>query len=225
MSTINFIIWNELHKSDYKIKDIEIIIYTKYIDIQTTFTDSSSLEHFSTKIFKQINYILNVNLNHNMFGLNLQMMNYNNIINLFENLNYPSNVNMMFIMIDTIISKSFLQMFNNIKLYNLPEQLEELKITSHIPFDLSNLPTKMFLLDISASECKFNLDYLPESIKILYLPDLPVIIQYNYKYQYELSDLLNLPSSLIEINIGTNRNLVYTSVKKLTENFQKDVDN
>jgi len=224
MSTIGWILWNELVKSDYKIKYIEMLITIENINIQIIFDNNSSLEYFSIKIFKQINYILNSDVNNNLLKFDLQMISNNNIVNLFENLNYPPNVNTIIIMIDTFCSKSFLLTCNNIKLFNLPEQLVQLQIISLIPFDLSNLPTKIFLLDISKSDCNFNLNYLPDSIKVLYLPELSIIIQNNYQYQYKLSDLSNLPSSLIEINIGNNKNIVYTSIENLIKNFNNDIN-
>jgi len=224
----DWIIWNELVKSNYNIKCIEMLITSVYIDIQISFENYNSIEHFSLKIFKQINQRLNTNVNNNLLQLCLHKINDDNPVNLFENLNYPQNVHRIIIMVDSLSSKIFLSNTNCFKLFNLPEQLEELKIISSIPFDLSKLPTKIFLLDILNSKCKFNLDYLPDSIKIIYLSELLNFFdmtQEDNEYQYKLSDLINLPSSLIEINIGHPcKNIVYSSVQKLIKNFEKDIN-
>lgn len=217
MNSNAWVIWNELVKFKENIKYITMEIFTGFLDIEIIFDNNSEL--FSKKIFEQINHILYIN--DSTFLLKLQITNESHIINLFEKLYYPPNVNTMIIVINTPFSEAISCVYDCIKLLNLPECLEQLKIISSIPFDLSNLPTGLFLLDISESKCKFNLDYLPNSLKVLYLPELPLIQSNKYQYIYKLTNLSNLPSSLIEINIGTNRNIVWTSIEELIKNFDK----
>ena len=56
--------------------------------------------------------------------------------------------------------------------------------------------SQIILLDVQETECKFNLDYLPDSIQILCLPNIIT------SKIYKLLDLSNLPYSLVEINFG-----------------------
>jgi hypothetical protein len=217
MNTSNLTIWNELAKSDYEINHIQMQILSDYIEIEIKFKNEIMLEEFKTKIFNQI--YQNTNTNYGKLSLCLQSTKKNNIVNLFEKLNYPINVDMMSILVDQFCSKKLLSNISDIKLPNLPEQLTELQIISLIPFDLSNLPTKIFLLDISKSKYKYNLDYLPNSIKILYLPSIQTLIPNENKYIYKLSDLSNLPTSLTEIYLG---GIVFNSMEKLFENFDSE---
>ena len=125
-------------------------------------------------IHKKYNFDISNNYTNNgYFVLVLELKNQknndnNNIdCNIFENLEFPLNVNSMTIQIACSINiQNFL-----LNKFNLPYNLSQLKIISPIPLDLSNLSTNLILLDISESDYTFNLDYLHDSIKILYSPN------------------------------------------------------
>lgn len=214
----NKTIWNELVKSNYQLETIEITIGSKLLEINIIFDNYNNLDNFinyiSKKYYCSVN---NIEPSNNALLLNLF---HHTKIDTFETLNYPPNVNMIKIMVENEIQKLIKSPFYKIKLFNLPSNLTQLKIISLYPFDLSNLPTQIILLDIAESHCKFNLDYLPDSIQILYFPPIVEIIRNDFYYYYKLSDLSNLPSSLIELNFGNF--IIYKSIGELMEKFNKD---
>lgn len=207
----NKTIWDELVKSEYQLKLIEIIIETKLLEIHIIFDNYCDLNNFTNDIFnKYFHSMNNIEISNNSLWIN-----FNHItIHTFETLNYPSNVNMIKILVNNETSKLIKSSFYKIKLFNLPTNLTQLKILSLYPFDLSNLPTTLILLDIEETECKFNLDYLPDSIQILYLPNIIT------SKIYKLLDLSNLPSSLVEINFSNF--IIYKSIDELMEKFKND---
>lgn len=85
---------------------------------------------------------------------------------------------------------------NVITLDNLPLNLNKLVIRSHIPIIINNLPHNLNQLTLSNS--KFNLEYLPEKLKILNLENI--------------EDLANLLVGLEKIRIGVSK---FYSVKEL----------
>lgn len=207
----NKTIWDELVKSEYQLKLIEIIIEAKLLEIHIIFDNYCDLNNFTNDIFnKYFHSMNNIEISNNSLWISFN----HTTIDTFETLNYPSNVNMIKIMVKNEIQNLIKSPFYQTKLFNLPENLTQLKIISLYPFDLSNLPTQIILLDIQETECKFNLDYLPDSIQILCLPN--IITSKNYK----LLDLSNLPHSLVEINFGNF--IIYKSIGELMEKFNKD---
>jgi len=213
----NKTIWNELIKCDYHLETIEITIGAKLFEINIIFDNYNDLDDFTNDIFNKYYYsINNVEPSNNSLLLNI----FHTTIDIFEKLNYPPNVNIIKIMVKSEIQNIIKSSFYQIKLFNLPENLTQLKIVSLYPFDLYNLPTQIILLDIAESPCKFNLDYLPNSIKILYFPPIVKTTHNNNKnYFYKLHDLSNLPSGLIEINFGNL--IIYKSIDELMEKFNK----
>lgn len=217
----NKTIWEELCKSNYQLESIEITIETKFLELNINFANSNDLDNFTNNIFNKYYQLLNnVELSNNLLLVNL--FDTSNIVDLFETLNYPSNVKIIKIIVKNEIVNSIKSQNNSIKLLNLPDNLSQLKIISIYPFDLSNLPIQIVLLDIVDSDCKFNLNYLPDSIQILYLPQINTLKLKDYNYFYKLSDLSNLPSSLVEINFGTNTDIVYKSTSELMEKFNNN---
>ena len=207
----NKTIWDELVKSEYQLKLIEIIIETKLLEIHIIFDNYCDLNNFTNDIFnKYFHSMNNIEISNNSLWINL----FHTTIDTFETLNYPSNVNMIKIMVKNEIQNLIKSPFYQTKLFNLPENLTQLKIISLYLFDLSNLPTQIILLDIEETECKFNLDYLPDSIQILYLPNIIT------SKIYKLLDLSNLPSSLVEINFSNF--IIYKSIDELMEKFKND---
>lgn len=207
----NKTIWDELVKSEYQLKLIEIIIEAKLVEIHIIFDNYCDLNNFTNDIFnKYFHSMNNIEISNNSLWINL----FHTTIDTFETLNYPSNVNMIKIMVKNEIQNLIKSPFYQTKLFNLPENLTQLKIISLYPFDLSNLPTQIILLDIEETECKFNLDYLPDSIQILYLPNIIT------SKIYKLLDLSNLPSSLVEINFSNF--IIYKSIDELMEKFKND---
>lgn len=215
------IIWDELVKSDYQLETLEITIGTKLFEINVIFNNFNDLDKFTNNIFDK--YYCSMN---NIVSSNNSLMVhfFHTTIDTFETINYPPNVNIIKIMVknNDKITNLIKSPFYQIKLFNLPTNLIQLKIISKYSFNLSNLPTQLILLDVSESPCKFNLDYLPDSVQILYLPTLPMFKKI-FKYIYELKDLINLPSSLNKIYIGKNRNIVYNSAKELIEKYNNDL--
>lgn len=226
MNNDGWIIWNELVKTNYKINYMRIIlnyvstnVNYNSLEIKIIFENYDIVEKFSNSVFKQYGLDTRVDRIDNSFEIELKnsnpTQNTNNCI--IENLIFPSNVES----IEIISGFSILSNLSNIKLFNLPENLSQLKISSFgILFDLSNLPTSLFLLDISECGPKLNLDYLPIGLKILYLPGFPVIIPCVLNYSYNLSDLSNLPHSLIQINLG---HVDFKSINDLMNSFNKKV--
>jgi len=185
--------------------------------------DFSGQEVNSLEFVKQYGIDIHIDIYDNSFQIELKNLNHTHHTNncILENLIFPSNVENIEI-INNINYYNLLNISNisNIKLYNLSENLLQLKISSSgILFDLSNIPTSLFLLDVSECKLKLNFDYLPIGLKILYLPEFPILVKDNYNYPYNLSDLSNLPSSLIQINIGYSIN--FKSIDDLMKTFDK----
>lgn len=231
-------IWKELVKTNYQIK----IIYV-YIDINVNNIDNSSLEldiefknsndliKFKEGILLQFQLNIQETQSNDYFLIRLHKFddkdNYKHNIDkmLLEYLSFPSNVDSIKIVCGHITYSEF-QLNQNtdkiIKLHNLPENLYQLKISSSNPtvqFDISNLPLNLIKLDTSRYNKKLNLNYLPEGLKILYLPMKICNFDCNLNYMYNLSDLLNLPNSLTEINIGNIKK--FQSTNELIKNFDK----
>lgn len=228
MNNNSWIIWNELVKTDHEIKYMTIIInynsinvYRNSLEIEIIFEKYDMIEKFSYEIFKQYGIDTNFNKNGNSFIIELKNSNQTHDINncILENLIFPSNIESIEIL--NGCNTYNLTNVSNIKLFNLPDNLSQLKISSYrILFDLSNFSTSLFLLDISECMPKLNLDYLPIGLKILYLPVLPVIKKDNFNYFYNFSDLSNLPPSLIRINLG---HLDFESINDLIKTFNEKV--
>lgn len=196
----NETIWIELVKTNYYLKSIEIEIHLCSIDMNIIFNNFNDLNNFKNMIFNKYYHCIN-NMDYSNNSLLLYLFVNNHVISFFESIQYPSHTNVIKIIINSNTSKNILRDEKLIKLNNLPMCLLQLKIISNIAFDLTNLPNKLFLLDISECESKLNLNYLPDSIQILYLP--PTTMQNNTifehdKYIYSFDDLSNLPSSLVK---------------------------
>lgn len=224
MNNNTWIIWNELVKTNYKINDMTICInnnpinfHQNSLEIKIKFDNSKELEKFSNFVFIQYGIDIRIDTFDNSFEIELKNLNPNYKINknLLENISFPINVDS--IKIINYLNNTKDKKISLVKLFNLPENLHQLKIFSlSTSFDLSNLPTSLILLDISECEPKLNLDYLPCGLKILYLPESPVILKNNFNYSYNLSDLSNLPSSLIEINLG---HVIFKSIDDLIKTW------
>jgi hypothetical protein len=224
MNDNTWIIWNELVKTDYKINDMTVCInynrknfHQNSLEIKIKFDNSKELEKFSNFVFIQYGIDIRVDTFDNSFEIELKNLNSNNKINknLLENISFPLNVDSIKI-INFLINTTDQKTHN--KLFNLPENLHQLKIFSlSTSFDLSNLPISLILLDVCECEPKLNLDYLPCGLKVLYLPESPVILKDNFNYSYNLSDLSNLPSSLIEINLG---HIIFKSTNDLIKTLK-----
>lgn len=226
MNNNAWIVWNELSKSVYLIDFIKAEInyipidrYHDAVNIDIQFKNFDDLEKFSTHIFKSYSIDINIDTYTKSFNIELKYLNNQYIKtdkNIFDKITFIPNVNQLNII---NINFSYAKISQPIKLNNLPENLKELKIVStNVNFDLSNLPMSIILLDLSETNIKCNLDYLPEGLKILYLPNIPMFVKKKYKYPYELMDVMNLPSSLIAININ-NCGIFFKSNKELIKNF------
>jgi len=226
MNNNSWIIWNTLVKTDYKITYITInvnyipnVIYRNSLEIKIKFENHDMIEKFSNLVFKQYGIDIRFNIYDNSFDIELKNSNPTHMLdnkNILECLLFPPDVDCIEIVV--LSNQSFFSDTPHIKLLNLSENLHQLKIYSQfISFDLSNLPTDIILLDVSECESKLNLDYLPWGLKILNLPNIK---QRNFNNSYNLSDLSNLPLSLIQINVG---HIVFKSIKDLIETFDKKI--
>ena len=226
MNNNAWIIWNTLLETDYKIDNLIINIdyhtlniHINCLEIKIKFENNKTLEKFSNYVFTQYGIYINVDTYDNSFEIELKNTNsnYQTKKNLLENLLFPPNINSIEITNGFNICTE--NSYTLTKLFNLPENLSQLKISStKMLFDLSNLPTNLILLDISECILKLNLDYLPYGLKILYLEKLFVIKKQDFYYSYNLKDLSNLPTSLIEIHF---RNVIFKSTTDLIKTFDK----
>lgn len=198
-------LWEKLIEFDCAISMLVIELYPQMIQINIYFKYKEELEKFfnitNDELKKITNYYFEYCLNNLTLCLKPKL---NNVINLFENLIFPSKTNSMKIIINSL-NNNLKIMSKPIKLFNLPSQLEKLEIiTSSISFDLSNLPTNLTSLCIKNSKCKFNFDYLPHSIKILHIP-----FYYNMFFSklecFNLNDIYNLPESIEQIWISETK--------------------
>lgn len=192
------------------------IVYRNILEIKIEFENYNIVDKFSNFIFKKYGFDIHVYAYDNSFQIELKNTNITHVENsIIENLTFPPNTENIEIIEDCFFDPNI----STIKLFNLSENICQLKISSsNILFDLSNLPSSLFLLDISECVNKLNLDYLTEGLKILYLPNFAYIKKNNFDYIYNLSDFLNLPNSLIEINIG---NLKFKSTNDLIKHLMK----
>ena len=225
MNNDDWIVWNELVKSNYDIKHIIIYncepfsIYKNSIELKIEFKNNKHIDFFKNLVKKKHAIMLKSDVSNDSFELELKKINSSIKFtdkNILEDLDFPSNVDSL-IIINSYTYTNIIRKPNVIhKVNNLPKNLLQLKIIApNTIYDLSNLPISIIILDIS--ECiKANLDYLPEGLKILYLPEHSK----NYDYVYNLSDLSNLPISLIEIHIGS---MIFSSIGELLKklNSQK----
>lgn len=194
-------------------------------EIEIKFENIDTLIKFSNLIFKQYGIDIHINTYNDTFNVELKDLKPTHSAqhtnkNILDNLSFPPNVENIVIVVNlNVFNHNYI---STIELCNLPENLTQLKIYSHsILFNLSNLPTNIFLLDISECIPKLNLDYLPGGLKILYLPVFPCMKKHNFTYSYNLTNLINLPSSLIEINFGY---VVFKSLKDLINSFDKTIN-
>lgn len=224
MNNNDWIIWNELVKTDYSIKYIEIFInydpskfYHNILEVKIEFSHHDSIEEFSNIIFKKYGIDIHVEIYNNSFEIELKNLTSTYQKSILDTLIFQPNVECV-----NIINHLSTYSHKIIELCNLPEKLSQLKIlTSNTPFNLSNLPTGLLSLDLSESKPKLNLDYLPQGLKVLYLPYLQPIEKYNCDYPYDLKSLSNLPSSLIEIYID---NTVFKSINDLMKTFDEKIE-
>lgn len=221
----NITIWNELTKFDYLLNTVQIVIQNYSVSTTIIFNKSEDLESFTNVIYEKYLQTMNNVEPHNN-SLSLNFVSKNGPIYYFEKMSYPPNIEILEIMISTDPNTKYSFMNHHmIKLDNLPENLQQLKISSLFEIDLSNIPLSLILLDISQVYVKTNLENLPNNLQILYLPSNSHLdCDENYKSKcieysiYELDDLANLPNSLIEINFGL---IKFKSINDLFDNFDK----
>lgn len=96
---------------------------------------------------------------------------------------------------------------------NLPSRIEKLSISLHSDIIINNLNFPNNLIELELSTCKFNLDYLPEGLKILILNYRIYKSDNLREYEtYTLDDFSNLPRSLEKIIIN---NKEYNGIQDL----------
>lgn len=206
-------IYNEICNSDYWIEKIivNIDIRKKFITLGIFYQNENELVDFLEYLLKNKNLDINSDIYNKSITITL-------IINKDESyfdyvctkLFFPSNTN-------TIVFVCLEDIKNTIvKINNLPERLRMLKIQSQTTFDLTNLPNNIIMLDLSESNFNLNLDYLPSSISVLWLPYYNLPKKGHDKNSFKLNDLMNLPSSITEIHIGE---FTHKSVEDVIKNY------
>lgn len=181
----------------YSIERIVITFDCFILSFDITFLNSNDYLNFRDIIFNLIYVDISENLN-NHLNLIINFEDSSNYNDFIKKLDFPESIEEIQILSKTNIIDE------NIKL-NFPSNLKKLSIISSQPIDITNLPNKLIVLDLSLCEekKKFNLNFLPESLKILKLGD---------KLIYKRKDLENLPIGLNEIYIG---NLFFNSIQKI----------
>jgi hypothetical protein len=226
-NTHNLLIYKEILNSNYQIEEIIIHLSSnkKIITLEIFFENETELIGFMEYLFKKKNLNLNSDIHNKSIIISLHTnpkKTYWDFV--LTELFYPSNTNSMIFKID----KEIVNPDEPIKLTNIPEKISQLKIESKITVDLTNLPTGLKLLDLSRLECYSNLDYLPESLQILYLPWILASRSHvfniginKYKYYYSLNQLANLPIGLNQIYLN---NIPFSSVENLFHNFNNKIE-
>lgn len=223
MNNNAWIIWNELVKINCEISHLTVYvnyfpfnIYYNSLEIKIKFENYDMIEKISNQIFKQYGIDIHVDTYDNSFEIELKNSNPTHQTNksILENLSFPQDIDNIEIKNSFVVADLLYNIC--IPLFNLPENLSQLKIfTLAMSFDLSNLPISLFLLDVSECRPKLNLDYLSNGLKVLYLPEPS-----NSNYVYNLTNLSNLPSSLVEIYVGSVK---FNSVGNLIETFDEKI--
>ena len=210
--TTNQQIWNELVKTNYEINTI-IIDATgkKFITLEVHFLKQDDLEEFIQMMFVSKYLTINSAPYNLSIMITLSCINSQDYFKLLQTIEFPENINNIGINVPTCVN-NLPDRPEQIGSLNLPNKLKTLKIVSSIPFDLSNLPNQLAGLYLGSSECKFNLDSLPESLSELELP-----MQNKF---YTRDDLINLPIGLTKISVGYK---IYNSVNQIIE--QKELKN
>lgn len=210
----SLIIWNKLVEQYYPIEKITISA-DKFSYLEIIFEKKSDLENFRDIIFNLM-YVNIMCIDVPQITSSLVLTLYINIdLKFLEKIIYPKFTKELNIFCafdnENIIGKK--QM---IGLGILPSEMETLLIISSIPFDLTNLPNKLIELNLAGCTgyMKFNLDYLPTSLKILKLANTDDL---GGQSIYEIKDFQNLPQSLNEILIG---NMFFNSGEDLLQNYQ-----
>ena len=197
-------IWFKLVEQNYQIKSITIEIETFRMtntNIEVIFTDIVDLHNFNQLIFDQM-YIDILSGN----GGKRLMLYFDFDFDFLKKATYPKFTEQIYI-------------YNKFKSDNilsfgvLPCNLKKLQIISSTPFDLTNLPNiSTLMLSGHTGKKKFNLDYLPSSIKLLDL-SYPSSNENNI---YNLEDFCNLPNGLEQIFIQDKH---FNSVQELLEKY------
>ena len=178
-------IWNQLVKSNYKIKNI----FVGSIDfISIVFFDKIELKKFANEIFRLIYIDIKPHCTLDTFSLQLPI-SYSSELN---KLNFPENVEYLEIYLNEHI------IYNEEININYPKNLLRLKFysTTHKHINFTNLPT-IKELDLSNIHGYNSLNFLPDSLKILFVP---------FTNNYDNLDIFgchesleNLPSKLEQI--------------------------
>lgn len=196
-------IWSKLTEYKWIIKRITITIENKST-IDIIFDKKSDLEKFREIIFNLMNIDIEpIAITNNQIFLFLDLISD---LEYFEKMQYPE-------FIDELQIFSLHNSTKILSLINLPLELKKLLIITIEPFDITNLPNKLVILDLSRcqSTIKFNLGFLPESLKILKLA-----YDENNKSIYDKKDFENLPIGLEEIYIN---NMFFSSTLELMEKY------
>jgi hypothetical protein len=204
-------IWNKLVEQNYPIEKITICSDDLSF-IEIIFENKSDLEKFRQFIFDLMYVDIFTNCGQTQLTL---FVGFD--FNFFLKLTYPKFTKELSVH-NTIQSDKI------IGLGVLPSELKKLLIISTEPFDLTNLPNKLTMLDLSGCTGlkKFNIDYLPSSLKIFklaYIDEIPgntIYDKISGVSLYGLSDFENLPNSLDEIYIG---NMFFNSVEEILQKY------
>lgn len=201
-------IWSKLIEYKWMVKRITITIENNST-IDIIFDKKSDLEKFREIIFNLMNIDIGpMTITNNQIILFLDLISD---LEYFEKMKYPEFT-------DELQIFSLHNSTKILTLNNLPQELKKLLIITSEPFDITNLPNKLIVLDLSRCLCvkRFNLDFLPESLKILKL---------TYKDDehndgcnvYDKKNFDNLPIGLEEIYIN---DMFFSSTSELIEKYE-----
>lgn len=166
---------------------------TLYINVN----NSIDLEKFENYIFEKYNLIHKLNV-------------FQIIIEPYKFITFPEQITKIHL-------KDYKK--HQIDLDNLPKQLKHLTIQTYQPCNITNLPNQLVILHLFGTNIKFNLNYLPESLKKLKLYYIDSNVSYLPINIYTLEELHNLPTNLEEINICNN---IYHSIDELIKSYEEN---
>lgn len=176
----------------------QIIIYPESNNVLTVYlipNDSINFSKFKNYIFEKYNLIRKLTV-------------FQIFIEHYKFISFPEQINQIHL-------KDYQEF--QINLNNLPKQLKHLIIETNQPCDIMNLPNQLEILELCGKNIKFNLNYLPESLKEFNLTYIDSNISYYPINNYTLEELYNLPQNLKVINICGAK---YNSSEELFKSYK-----
>lgn len=213
-------VYNLLNEQTYQINVILCEYWEIYTQLTIIFEKNEDLEQFKKITYEQLNLNIRTELEILNEKKQVNHTNDNNIYNnelLNKRIKLKININDLTKFPEYTYGLLIINYSNNESiLKNLPKKTKFLHIQSHEPCDLSNLP--LGLIQLKLEDCKYNLDYLPSSLKILKIIFTDKKI--NPKRYYNIDDFRNLPIGLEHIEICKK---VFNSIDDLIKNYDSTI--